>query len=84
LPVEERRALESAVAAEFGPAAAGLEFRVSSAARDVVAVGVTLRASNSVDAIADAVAAVDRALMRTGLFEEFDVTGKVLDVAPLT
>jgi hypothetical protein len=27
--------------------------------------------------------ALDRALMTTGLFEEFDVTGKVLRVAPL-
>lgn len=49
----------------------------------VVTVSATLDATSPRAALAVADEALDRALMATGLFEEFDVTGKVLRVAPL-
>ena len=49
----------------------------------IVTVSATVDAANPRAALALADEALDRALMTTGLFEEFDVTGKVLRVAPL-
>ena len=49
----------------------------------IVTVRATVDAANPRAALAMVDEALDRALMTTGLFEEFDVTGKVLRVAPL-
>ena len=49
----------------------------------IVTVSATVDAANLLAALALVDEALDRALMTTGLFEEFDVTGKVLRVAPL-
>jgi hypothetical protein len=49
----------------------------------IVAVSATVDAANPRAALALVDEALDRALMTTGLFEEFDVTGEVLRVAPL-
>ena len=49
----------------------------------VVSVSATVDAVNPRAALALVDEALDRALMTTGLFEEFDVTGKVLRAAPL-
>ncbi|HEY4466027.1 MAG TPA: hypothetical protein VGN41_25425, partial [Streptosporangiaceae bacterium] len=43
----------------------------------------TVRAGNPREALSQLDEALDDALMATGLFEEFDVTGKVLRVGPL-
>ena len=49
----------------------------------IVKVSATVDAANPRGALAVVDDALDRALMMTGLFEKFDVTGKVLRVAPL-
>ena len=49
----------------------------------IVTVTATVDAANPRAALALVDEALDRALITTGLFEEFDVTGKVLRVAPL-
>ncbi len=49
----------------------------------IVTVSATVDAASPRAALALVDEALDRALMTTGLFEEFDVTGKVLHVAPL-
>lgn len=49
----------------------------------IVTISATVNAANSRAALALVDDALDRALMMTGLFEEFDVTGKVLRVAPV-
>ena len=49
----------------------------------IVTVRATVDAANPRAALAMVDEALDRALMTTGLFEEVDVTGKVLRVAPL-
>jgi hypothetical protein len=45
-------------------------------------VTVTVRATHPLDAVADVSRCVDQALLATGLFEVFDVTGRMLRVAP--
>jgi len=59
-----------------------LAFGVRAADRDTVLIAATLRQTDPVAAITEVAGVVDRALLTTGLFEEFDVTGKVLRVAP--
>lgn len=49
----------------------------------MVVVRATVRAGTTVDALTRLTAAWDRALLRTGLFEEFDASGPVLRAAPL-
>jgi len=60
-----------------------LVLTMSPDAVSVVTVSATVDAANPRGALALVDEALDRALMTTGLFEEFDVTGKVLRVAPL-
>jgi hypothetical protein len=48
----------------------------------VLIVSASLSAARPLAALSMVDEALDRALMTTGLFEEFDVTGKVLRVAP--
>jgi hypothetical protein len=49
----------------------------------IVTVSTTVDAASPRVALAMVDEALDRALMATGLFEEFDVTGKVMRVSPL-
>lgn len=60
-----------------------LAVTVSPDAVSILTVGATVDAANHRVALAVVDEALDHALMMTGLFEEFDVTGKVLRVAPL-
>ena len=48
-----------------------------------VTVAATVRAARPLAALMQLDGALDDALMATGLFEEFDVTGKTLHAAPL-
>jgi hypothetical protein len=48
-----------------------------------VVVSATLRSDNPLEAVGRLSTVLDRALLGTGLFEMFDVTGRVLRVAPL-
>ncbi|HEY4463294.1 MAG TPA: hypothetical protein VGN41_11580, partial [Streptosporangiaceae bacterium] len=56
---------------------------VSADPYSIVAITATVRAGNPREALSQLDEALDDALMATGLFEEFDVTGKVLRVGPL-
>jgi hypothetical protein len=80
---DNREALRAAVGANLGIPGPDLSFSVSTDPHNVVTVGVTLRAANPVDLLGRLNGAVDRSLIATGLFEEFDVTGKVIRIAPL-
>jgi hypothetical protein len=60
-----------------------LTFTVSSHPYSVLMVHATVRGSSPVDAVGRLDRSLNQSLMATGLFEEFDVTGKVLRVAPL-
>jgi hypothetical protein len=60
-----------------------LSFTVSPHPYNRVTIGATVQAANPLVAISWLNAALDDALIATGLFEEFDVTGKMLRVAPL-
>jgi hypothetical protein len=51
---------------------------------DVVIIGAEVRAPNPLEALATVNGDVDRALLATGLFETFDITGKTLRVRPAT
>ncbi len=52
-------------------------------AGSILTVSATVDAANPGVALAVVDDALDQALMMTGLFEEFDVTGKALPAAPL-
>lgn len=69
--------------AVFDNQACDLSFLVSSDVYDRVIVRATLTATTPLAAMARLDKAIDDALMASGLFEEFDVTGKVLRAAPL-
>jgi hypothetical protein len=78
--------VHEAVAAEIGVRggdARDLVVTVSDGPRSVLAVSATIEAGNRRSALAAADEAVDGALAATGLLEDFDITGKVLWVAPL-
>jgi hypothetical protein len=60
-----------------------LSFAVSGDPYSVLTVRAAVRGDSPVDAVTRVEALLDRSLLATGLFEEFDVTGKVLHVAPL-
>jgi hypothetical protein len=81
LPADTRDALVSAIAAAMG-GPADLSFTVSSHPYSVIAVRARLRGTDPLAAITRLDTALDRSLMTTGLFEEFDVSGRVLRVAP--
>lgn len=59
-----------------------LEFEVSRDPLNVVRVGATVTAASPLAAVARLDAIVDRCLLATGLFEEFDVSGKTLHASP--
>jgi hypothetical protein len=75
--------LERSVRAALDNQASDLSFLVSSDVYNRVIVGATLTATTPLAAMARLDGALDDALMASGLLEEFDVTGKVLHVAPL-
>jgi hypothetical protein len=75
---DDRAAIERAVVDSVGAAAV----TVSAELFDVVEVAAEVRAATAVDAVAELDRSVDAALLRTGLFEQFDVSGKSLDVRP--
>jgi hypothetical protein len=60
-----------------------LSFTVSPHPYSVLTVRATVRGPTPVDAVTRLDASLNQSLMATGLFEEFDVTGKVLRIAPL-
>jgi hypothetical protein len=83
LPADAHRALRSALRASIGSLAPDLSVTVSSHQYSVVTVCATLQENSPVAAIARLDTSLQRSLMVTGLFEEFDVTGTVLRIAPL-
>ena len=83
LPPDTADALERSVRAVLDDQASDLSFLVSSDVYNRVIVRATLTATTPLAAMARLDRAIDDALMASGLFEEFDVTGKVLHVAPL-
>lgn len=60
-----------------------LSFAVSSHPYGALKVCATARGASPVDAVTQLDTSFNQSLTATGLFEEFDVTGKVLRVAPL-
>jgi hypothetical protein len=90
LPDEARAALASAMRVsgrahrgQRGRRGADGTITVSADPYSIVAITATVRAGNPREALSQLDEALDDALMATGLFEEFDVTGKVLRVGPL-
>jgi hypothetical protein len=79
LPLDGYQALADAVRAV---APGEVSCAVAPDAYDVFVVTSAVRATNPMDALAGLNAALDRALLSTGLFEEFDVSGKVLYAGP--
>jgi hypothetical protein len=59
-----------------------LSFAVSSHSYSRVTIGATLVENRPLEALTRLDSALDESLMATGLFEEFDTSGKVLRVAP--
>jgi hypothetical protein len=83
VPSDATDALREAIAAVCGEAIRDMSVMASSHDASVVAFNATVRESNSVKAIAMVDGLLDRCLLATGLFEEFDATGKVIRVAPV-
>jgi hypothetical protein len=79
LPPDGYQALVDAVRAA---AQGDVSCAVAPDAYDVFVVTSAVRAPNPLAALAALDAALDRSLIATGLFEEFDVSGKVLYVGP--
>ena len=83
IPADRREALEN----EVRNLAAGVLDRISVSFSEDLYTAVTLsasiRAASPLKALVRMDTLLDDALMATGLFENFDVTGKTLGVAPL-
>jgi hypothetical protein len=82
LPDDARDALTTAIARGLGSDAPGLSWSVSPGPYSRLKLTVTLTADRPLTALTRLDAALDDSLIATGLFEEFDVTGRVLQVAP--
>jgi hypothetical protein len=80
---DDRRDMLTAQINLPAPASKDLAVTVSPDAVSILTVSATVDAANHRVALAVVDEALDQALMMTGLFEEFDVTGKVLRAAPL-
>ncbi|WIM93351.1 hypothetical protein ACTOB_005328 [Actinoplanes oblitus] len=76
LPTDDLAAFEAALSRSLE----GFTLRVADGLFDSVEIFAEVRAPTSVDAAARLDRAVDAALLRTGLFERFDVSGKSLHV----
>jgi hypothetical protein len=83
LPADRRQMLTAEVSVPGVRADGDLVVTMSPGSVSIVTVSATVDAANPRAALALVDEALDRALMTTGLFDEFDVTGKVLPVAPL-
>src|SRR4051794_1006575 len=83
LPNDAAEALAAAVSEAVAGAASGLSFSVSTHHYDTIVLSATLRGGSSLEAIARLNTALDDAMFQTGLFERFDVSGKVLQIGPL-
>ncbi|HEU5110829.1 MAG TPA: hypothetical protein VFT95_19995 [Micromonosporaceae bacterium] len=79
LPPDSYQALADAVR---GAAPGDVSCAVSTDAYDAFVVTAAVRAANPLDALTGTDAALTRALLSTGLFEEFDVSGRVLYSGP--
>lgn len=83
LPADAYDALAAALRDSFDGPNADVSLRVARHPHDVAVVGVTVDAGGPLDAIGELHRAWHDVLWRTGLFEEFDVSGEVLRVAPV-
>lgn len=79
---ELRQMLTAEIRVPGTRAGRNLVVTVSPDSVSIITVTAAVDAANPRAALAVVDEALDRALMTTGLFEEFDVTGKVLRVAP--
>jgi len=82
LPDDVREVLTSALTQAMGAEKAELSWSVSSGPYSRLTVSATLVADRPLAAITRLDRALDESLTATGLLEEFDVTGRVLRVAP--
>ena len=83
LPPDTAGTLERSVRAVLDNQTSDLAFLVSSDVYNRVILRATLTATTPLAAMARLDKAIDDALLASGLFEEFDATGKVLHAAPL-
>jgi hypothetical protein len=83
LPSDVRDALTSMIQTVIDDGVSHLSFAGSSRPYGVLTVRATVRASSPVDALNRLDTSLNQSLMATGLYEEFDVTGKAMQVAPL-
>jgi len=83
LPGDAYESLTGALRAAVGNETSGLSFAVSQHPYNRMTVGATVEVTSPLAAIMRLDRALDDALMAIGLFEEFDVTGKMLRAAPL-
>ncbi|MGH3502832.1 MAG: hypothetical protein ACRDQA_18350 [Nocardioidaceae bacterium] len=84
LPSDSYEALVSAMCAAIVGEAVELSFACSQLDRSVATVAVALRADTPLGALTRLSTVLDDSLLATGLFEEFDVTGKTMRVSPRT
>lgn len=75
-------ALSSAIRRSVGDDVLGLSLVRSTHRQTDVILEVQVRSANPLEAITQLSGAVDQSLMSVGHFEEFDVSGKVLRIAP--
>ena len=82
LPLDARTALDAMLRAGAADDWADLTLDVSADAYSVMTVRCTMRGTSPRDVLIRLDVALDEALRATGLFEEFDVSGKTLRAAP--
>jgi hypothetical protein len=83
LPADTQAALTSALRRRAGDLISELEVDKLPGVYETAYITAVVRAGTPVEAIDALVRAVDGSMLDTGVFEEFDATGKVLQVAPL-
>jgi hypothetical protein len=83
LPDDAREALRSALFADLGAEARDVSLNVSLDPYTVVTITAVFRGTSPVAVITRLSTALDKSLLITGLFEKFDVSGKVLRAAPI-
>jgi hypothetical protein len=83
IPDYVREMLAAAIQVPDRPGGWPVEMTVLPGSRSVLAISASLLANKPSTALGTVEEALHQALMPTGLFEEFDVTGKVIRVAPL-
>ncbi|MGH3516983.1 MAG: hypothetical protein ACRDQ7_06100 [Haloechinothrix sp.] len=82
LASEARDALRSAIHERAGDVAIELSF-LSSGRHPVLVLSAIVRGGDPLAAASQVSACLNQSLIYTGLFDHFDVTGKLLRVAPL-